>query len=79
LQTDGRIGESAFLDCFNGAGVSAGAAANADIGIDYISVFALGDSLYGAVLSTAAALYASVSDVVSHDYPSIMCMMLHPM
>ena len=65
--------ESAFLDSFGGALIGAGAAGNADISVDDVLVFALGDSLNGAVVSAGAALDTSISDIVSHDFPSIMC------
>jgi hypothetical protein len=58
-------------DSFNGAVVNAGAAANADVGVDDVLLVALGDSLDGAVVGAGAALDASVSDIVSHDFPSI--------
>ena len=67
-----KVGESAFLDCFNGAVVNAGAAVNAQISIDNVLAFALSDSLNGAVVNTSAAANASVSNNVSHDFPSIM-------
>ena len=60
-------------DSFNGAVVNAGAAANADVGVDDVLLVALGDSLNGAVLGAGAALDASVRNDVSHDFPSIMC------
>jgi hypothetical protein len=63
--------ESAFLDCFDGAVVGAGTAADADIGIDDVLVLAFGDGLDGAVVGAGAALDASVSDIVSHDFPSM--------
>jgi hypothetical protein len=69
-QADSRIGASAFYDCFGGAVVSAAAAFNTDISIDNESLFAFRDSLYGAVIGTGAALNASISDLVSHDFPS---------
>jgi hypothetical protein len=71
-QTDCGSEESAFLDCFDGAVVGAGAAADANISIDDVLVFTLGDCLNGAVVSASAALDASVGNIVSHDFPSIM-------
>ena len=62
--------ESAFLDSFSGAVVGTGAAADTNISIDDVLVFALGNSLNGAVVSASAALDASISDIVSHDFPS---------
>ena len=67
-----KVGESAFLDCFNGAVVNAGAAVNAQISVDDVLAVALCDSLNGAVVNTSAAANASVSNNVSHDFPSIM-------
>jgi hypothetical protein len=77
-QADSRIGESAFYDCFYGAVVSARAAVNANIGVDNVHLVALRDSLNGAVVCTSAALYASISDFVSHDFPSIKYVMFIP-
>ena len=65
--------ESAFLNGLSGAVVGAGAAADTDIGIDDELVFALGDCFDGAVVGAGAALDTSVSDIVSHDIPSIIC------
>ena len=65
--------ESAFLDSFGGAVVSASATADTNISIDDELVFTLGNSLDGAVVSARAALDTSISDIVSHDFPSIMC------
>ena len=58
--------ESAFLDSFDGAAVSTSATANADVSVDDVLVFALGNSLDGAVVSASAALDTSISDIVSH-------------
>ena len=69
-QTDFGSEESAFLDSFNRAVVSASAAADANISIDDELVFALGNSLDGAVLSAGAAVDTSVSDLKSHDVTS---------
>ena len=63
--------ESAFLNSFSGAVVGAGAAADANIGIDDVLVFALGNSLNGAVIGASTALDASIGNIVSHDFPSI--------
>jgi hypothetical protein len=63
--------ELAFLDSFSGAVVSASTAADTNISIDNVLVFALGDRFDGAVVSASAALDASISDIVSHDFPSI--------
>jgi hypothetical protein len=71
-QADCGFRESAFLNCLNGALIGAGAAAHADIGIDDELVFALGDSLDGALVGAGAALNTSISNVVSHDFPSNM-------
>ena len=67
-QTDFGSEELAFLDSFSGAVVSASAAADANISIDDVLVFALGDSLNRAVVSASAALDAGVSNLVCHDY-----------
>ena len=69
-QADSKIGESVFLDCFNRTVVDAAAAVDADVSIDDVLLVALSDGLYGAVISAAAALNASVSNDVSHDFPS---------
>jgi hypothetical protein len=66
------VEESAFLDSLSGALIGAGAAADTDVGIDDVLVFALGDSFDGALVGTSAALDTSVSNVVSHDIPSNM-------
>ena len=71
-QTDCGSEELAFLDSLSGAVVGTGTAADTNIGIDDVLVFALGNSLNGAVVSTSATLDASVSDIVSHDITSIM-------
>jgi hypothetical protein len=65
------VEELAFLNSLSGAVVGAGATADTNIGIDDKLVFAFGDSLNGAVVSASAALDTSVSDIVSHDIPSI--------
>ena len=72
-QTDFGSEESAFLDSFSGAVVGASTAADANIGIDDVLVFALGDSLNRAVVSAGTALDASIGNIVSHDFPSNMC------
>ena len=60
-----------FLDGADGALVGAGAAADADISIDDVLVFAFGNSLDGALIGASAALDTSVSDIKSHDVTSI--------
>ena len=55
-QADSKVGESAFLDCFS---------------VDNVLAVALCDSLNGAVVDTSAAADASISNNVSHDFPSI--------
>jgi hypothetical protein len=68
--------ESAFHDGLDGAVVSASAAADTDISVDDVLLVTLGDSLNGAVVSTSATLEASISNLVSHDFPSklvILC------
>ena len=69
-QADSVIGESAFLDCFNRAVINAGSAVYADISVDDILLVAFSNSLNGAVICTATALNASISNNVSHDFPS---------
>jgi hypothetical protein len=64
--------ESAFLDSLDRALTGAGAAADTNVGIDDELVFALGDSLDGALVGAGAALNTSISNVVSHDFPSNM-------
>jgi len=49
-----------------GAVCSAGAAVDADIGIDDVLGIALRDSLDGAVFGAGAAANASISNFVSH-------------
>jgi hypothetical protein len=63
--------ELAFLDSFSGAVFSTSTAADADISVDNVLVFAFGDSLNGAVLGASTALDASIGNIVSHDFPSI--------
>ena len=58
-------------DGFGGAVIDAGAAADADIGIDDVDLVTLRNSLDGAVVDASAALNASLSDPVCHDIPSI--------
>ena len=77
-QADSVIGESAFLDCFNRAVIDTGAAVDTDVSVDDVLLVALSDSLYGAVISAAAALNASVSNVVSHGFPSNLCSIIEP-
>ena len=60
--------ESAFLDCFSGAVVGAGAAADTNISIDDELVLTLGDSLDRAVVGASTALDASIGNIVSHDF-----------
>ena len=78
-QTDCDSEESAFLDSFSGAVVGTSAAADTNISVDDVLVFALGDSLNGAVVSAGTALDASIGDIVSHDFPSNMCFRHKPM
>ena len=61
-----------FLDSFGGALISAGAAGNADVGIDLELAVALGNSLNGALIGAGAAGNASVSNLESHDVTSII-------
>ena len=63
--------ELAFLDSFAGALLSTSATGNADISVDDVLVCTLGNSLDGALISTSAALDASIGDNVSHDITSI--------
>ena len=58
----------AFLDSLDGALISAGAAGNADISVDNVLAFALGNSLNGALIGAGAAGDTSVSDNVCHDF-----------
>ena len=60
-------GRLAFLDSLGGALISAGAAGNADISVDNVLAFALGNSLNGALVGAGAAGNTSVSDNVCHD------------
>ena len=72
-QADSKIGGLVFLDCFNRAVVNAGATVDTDVSVDDILLVALSDSFYGAVISAAAALNASVSNVVSHVISLQLC------
>ena len=63
--------ELGFLNCFGGALIRAGTAADADIGIDDVLVLTLGNCLDGTLLSAGAALDTGISDYVSHDITSI--------
>ena len=74
-QADSRIGESAFYDCFSGAVVGAGAAINANISVNDEGIVALRNSLYRTVVCAGTALDTSISDFVSHDFPSICFVM----
>ena len=76
----GRVWNERLLlhDSFNGAVVNAGAAANADVGVDDVLLVALGDSLNGAVVGAGAALDASVSDDESHVLTSMYIYSLTP-
>ena len=58
----------AFLDSLDGALVSAGTAGNADISVDNVLAFTLGNSLNGALIGAGAAGDTSVSDNVCHDF-----------
>ena len=66
-----RFKESSLFDSFDGALVGAGAAADADIGIDDVEIITLGNSLDGALVGAGAALHASISDFESHGITSI--------
>ena len=57
----------AFLDSLSGALIGAGTAGNADISVDNVLAFALGNSLNGALVGAGAASNTSVSDNVCHD------------
>jgi len=63
--------ESAFLDSLNGALISAGAAADTNVGVDDVLAITLGNSLNGALVGAGAASDTSVSDIVSHDITSM--------
>ena len=71
--------ESAFLDSFGGALISAGAAGNADISVDNVLAFALRNSLNGALVSAGAARDTSVSNNECHDiylHKNLVCFTL---
>ena len=70
-QADLNAEELGFLDCFGGALISAGTAADTDIGIDDVLVLTLGDSLDRALIGTGAALDAGIGNVKSHDVTSL--------
>ena len=76
-QADCDSKESAFLDRFVGALIGAGAAADANIRIDYVLVFAFGNGLDRALLRTGAALHAITSNTVSHVNTSIFVFETH--
>ena len=59
--------ELLFLDSFGGALISASAAGNADISVDNVLAFALGNSLNGALVGAGAASNTSVSNNECHD------------
>ena len=63
--------ESLFNDCFDRAVLGAGAAVDTQVSVDDVLAVALSDSLNGAVVNASAAVNASISDIVSHDFPSI--------
>ena len=65
--------ELAFLDSLSGAVVGTGAAADTNISVDDVLVFALGDSFDGAVVSARAALDTSIGNVVSHSFILHIC------
>ena len=75
-QADSKIGELAFYDSFSGAVISAAAAIDTNVGVDDISLVAFGNSLNGAVISAGTALNASISNLVSHDFPSNVCIVV---
>ena len=77
-QADLNAEELAFLDGFSGALISAGTAADADIGIDDVLVLALGNSLNGALIGAGAALHAGIGNVKSHDVTSLWLYFLAP-
>ena len=74
-QAEVRKQELLFLDGLDGAVLSASAAADTNVGIDDVLLVALRDSLNGAVVSTATALDACISNFV-HDFPSRYVMMV---
>ena len=65
------IGELLFNDSFYGALIGTAAAVDADISVDDVHLVTLGDCLNGALVSASAALDTSISNLVSHDIPSI--------
>ena len=65
------LNESAFLDSFGGALIGAGAAGNADVGVDDVLAVALRDSLDGALVGAGAASDTSIGDNVSQSFTSI--------
>jgi hypothetical protein len=69
------FGRLAFLDGFDRAVVRAGTAANANVSIDYILVFAFGDGLNGAVVRARATLYACIVNHICHNVvpPLFLC------
>jgi len=62
----------AFLNGLSGALIGAGAAGDADIGIDLVLAVAFGNCLNRALLSAGAAGNTSVSNDVSHGFTSIL-------
>ena len=54
-------------DSAHGAGIGAGAAIQAGVGVDHIGRIALGDSAHGAGIGAGAAHHASGADLISHS------------
>ena len=75
-QADSKIGELAFYDSFSGAVISAAAAIDTNVSVDDVGLVALCNSLNGAVIGAGAALNASISNLVSHDFPSNVCIVI---
>ena len=55
--------------------LGASAAVDAGVSVDDVLAVAFGNSLNGAVVNTGAAANASISNFVSHDFPSICFVM----
>ena len=57
---------SALRDGAGGAGISAGTAIDAGIGVDDVLAVALGNSAHGAGIGASAAAHASIADDIGH-------------
>ena len=62
-----------------GAGVAARTAVQAGVGVDDVTIIALGDSAHGASISASAAADTSRTDLISHSkYLQLECSTIVP-